>query len=697
MRSEWRHRALALAGFTLLTLAVFRPTPSELTHTSPAHQGMKGDALLLMWATSHVSKTLLTAPTTLFDAPIFWPARRTLAWGDHMIGQAVVGLPIWLATGNPLLEFNLLALASYALGATAAFVYARALGLPTAAAAAAGVVVAFTPFRFHSPLWLQVLFTPLVPLALLFWLRFVRDGRPRDWTAWVGCWWLHSLMGLYLMLYFGLVMGALGALALVAAPTRRRPRLWIGTLAAPLALLALLAPVLAPYLSLRATQGHVRTLGLDTTLAFFLPGPGTVTGALTGLGGHRAQFGPGLVASALALLGLVAARRCPDPWRRFVWAAHATGLAVVLLLVLTPVRLQLAIPGLDMARNTNRAFHVGLVFVAAFAAEGAAWLARRPPGPRARRWLGAALVALLALDAGTPPRERVRVPTGAELPPIYAAVRRMPEDVLYEREHGIEGPALAMYYSIFHGKRIVNGYSGFVGPGAAYLASRLFAFPDDEARRLLAALGVRAVLWRHPTPAALEAAVARLPAGVGVVARTGTDLLVRVRHGPPTPPTPPVRPAARDAWTLAASSGIDGLDALRDGDPETAWHGRAIANAGPPWLAIDLGASRPVAGVRVVPAGADTTAVSLATVELSDDGERWTPAGAPFRPESLVALLERPAARGAWAARFPPRPARWVRLVNAELVFWAGPWLALFESPWDIAELEVLTLAGAPE
>src|SRR5437879_8964580 len=118
MRSSWRVVAAALGGFSLLTLAVFRPSPSELAHTAPAFRGNAADALLLMWATSHVSRAFFSAPLHLFDAGIFYPLRHTLAFGDHMIGEALIGLPLWLATGNPLLEYNVLVLASYALGAT---------------------------------------------------------------------------------------------------------------------------------------------------------------------------------------------------------------------------------------------------------------------------------------------------------------------------------------------------------------------------------------------------------------------------------------------------------------------------------------------------------------------------------------------------------------------------------------------------
>src|SRR5437660_1233626 len=110
---------LVLAGFSLLTLIVLRPTLSEVAHTAPAFHGFVADALLLMWATSHVSRAFFADPLHLFEAGIYHPARHTLAFGDHMIGQALVGLPVWLATKNPVLEYNVLALASYALGAPA--------------------------------------------------------------------------------------------------------------------------------------------------------------------------------------------------------------------------------------------------------------------------------------------------------------------------------------------------------------------------------------------------------------------------------------------------------------------------------------------------------------------------------------------------------------------------------------------------
>jgi hypothetical protein len=71
---------------------------------------------------------------------------------------------------------------------------------------------------------LRVFFTTvtfIVPLALLAWLRFVRTRALGPWLVWVACWTLHGLMGLYLALYFAVVMGVLVLVASATAPAPR--------------------------------------------------------------------------------------------------------------------------------------------------------------------------------------------------------------------------------------------------------------------------------------------------------------------------------------------------------------------------------------------------------------------------------------------------------------------------------------------
>ncbi len=682
MRSRLTSGATALAGFGLLTLAVFRPTASELAHTTPVVHGGAADALLYMWATSHVSQALFTDPLHLFDAGIFYPCRYTLAGSDHMIGQALLGLPVWLATRNPLLEYNLLVLGSYALAATGMFLFAAEQLGSRAGALAAALAFAFTPFRFRSPLWPQVLFTGFMPLALLFWLRFVRRLRWSDWALWVGCWTVHSLMGMYLTVYFAVTMGALAVLALVAGPTRRSPRLWAGTLGAPVAALLLLAPTLWPYVYLRLYQSHVRESGVGTPLSFFLPGPGTLSGHLTGLEGPD-RFGPGLVVVGLALLGVVlalGARRGVPDWRRFARAANAVGLVLTLALVLLPIGVWIALPAFDMLRNTYRAFFVSLLFVGLFVGEAVAWLVGRAGSRRAAALVAVSLVAVLLADVGTPASERRRLPVGDEIPPVYRWLERLgPDEVVYEGVVGIEAPAMAMYYAIFHEKRLATGYSGFVSPGAAYMTHRLRGFPDEPALRLLDALGIRHVVWHFPAPAAAERFVGALPAGVEVAARFGTDVVFAVSTaGAAAPADAALRSLPRAGWEVRASDGA------RPGErrADTAWQVEVAPGGPAPWLRLDLGAPHLLGAVRCRTARPQDRGVFMADVELSLDGERWERLGARFAPDSLATLIERPAAVGYWEARFPLQRARYVRLVNPELAFWGGR--------WELSDVEVL-------
>jgi hypothetical protein len=493
---------------------------------------------------------------------------------------------------------------------------------------------------------------------------------------------------MYLAGLFALTMGAISLVALALAPTRRRAALWLGTLLAPLTALLVLAPTLWPYLYLRLNQGYSREMGLDTPFSFFLPGPGTVSGRVLGLEGP-AQFGPGLVVVVLMLVGVVVgwmrAHR-EGGWQRFIWSAQTTGLIVSLGMILSPIWVWLALPGLDMVRGTNRAFFITLFFAASFVAEGVAWMARRVGGGKAAVALTAGVLALVAVDMGSPPDERVRLPVGDELPPAFGWLAKLPpKQAVYESVVGIEPVARAMYHSIYHQKPLATGYSGFMSPAAAYMYHRLRTFPSDDGLALLDALGVRYVLWHFPDPPAVERFLARLPRrSVEVAARFGTDVIFKTRQ-PYEPPslTSIVAPLPRTGWRLDASQSQESLPALIDGDLSTVWRVLAGRKARTPWITVDLGGAWPIAGVRCTPVWADAPGVYFALVEVSSDGIRWERIGSRFRPDSLEALLEQPALVQYYEARFPTREARYVRLTNPEVAFWGWP--------WEIAELEILS------
>jgi hypothetical protein len=624
---------------------------------------------------------------------MFHPASDTLAFSDHMIGQALMGLPVWflttgspldpVTTGNALLEFNLISLASYALGATAAFVYARALVDSTPAALAAGVAFAFTPLRFRSPHYIQSLCTFFVPLTLLAWLRFVERRDRRSWWLWVATWVGHSLLGMYATVYFALVMGVLGAWSLAAAPTRSDRRLWLGTLLAPLAVLVLLAPTLWPYLQLRTTLALRRTSGFDTILAMLLPASGTSGDWIPGEA-LPFRFGPGFVVWALAAVGAATGARRTNGTplgRAFVRQVNALGLATTIALMLLPLAWTQHIPGLDLMRTTHRPFFIGLAFLAYFVAEGTAWLAERPTRPRTRTVVGVALVVLVALDMGRPELGRRPIPNGADLPQIYRQVRDLPDAVIFDRYPTADEGGLALFYAGFHGKRMVNGYSGFSGPWGEYESARISGFPRDEATTLLWQLGVRHVVQHFETASDAERGMRTLrPQYAHVVTQIGDTLLIGLDAPPPPLPDDDAVVIPRDDWRLTAIGDAESPGAVRDGDPRTGC--RLPSDDTSAALVVDLQRARPVSGVRVASVDPGDTTIYLMHVETSRDGDTWERPRTWFEPDDLAALIARPRDVRFFEARFEARESRFVRLTDPR----AG-----FRAPsWGVGELDLL-------
>lgn len=257
---------------------------------------------------------------------------------------------------------------------------------------------------------------------------------------------------------------------------------------------------------------------------------------------------------------------------------------------------------------------------------------------------------------------------------------------MYENVIGIGPSAMAMYYSIAHGKRIPNGYGRFVHPVTDYVNMRLYRFPAPEAHALLGELGIGWVLRHFASDQERDDFVAHsLADGVSVAATFGTDVVFAVR-----PMAAPVVPAAvaldRTRWVVAASSSVEQAENVRDADPSTSWHTQGLGPGKIPWLRVDLDAEVPVTGLRVLPGPADVFGVSVPEIEVSLDAVSWQGLGALLHPESFRDFLEHPRARQYFEARFAPRPARYVRLISPTVAFWGGS--------WDVAELEVLGVAA---
>jgi hypothetical protein len=518
--SDRRLAAGALAA--CLALAVLHTWPLA-TNPGGLSRHDNADTMLNEWIVAWVAHEAPRAPLHLFDANIFFPEPRSLAFSEHMTVQGIMAVPLFRLGASPVLAYNLLVIAGLALSAWAMWLVVwRWTGSP-AAGAVAGMLLAFNAHTLTRLPHLQALHVEFLPLVLLAADRLMERRRVRDALLLGVAAALQSLTSNYLMVATAVTLAV--ALA-VRAGEWRRPAPWrppaLVTLAAGVGA-ALVAPFLYPYYLARQEQGLTRSLDevarYSSTWRDYLWTAGRLHYAVWS---HRFAEGttalfPGVTATLLAVTGLLAARGWRDPRIRMAAAMGAAGVALSFGPALPGYSaLYRWLPVLQGVRGAARFGFLGLVAVAVLAGFGVAAFRVRFGGRRG--WPVFVALAIIAVNA-----EAWRAPLQfrpfAGIPRVYAALRdpsvRAVAEFPFATPATIVRNAPYVLNSTAHWKPLVNGYSGFVPRGYTDIAEALRGFPDEASRARLAALGVTHVVVHTdqygPLAPALLAAVGATP------------------------------------------------------------------------------------------------------------------------------------------------------------------------------------------
>jgi hypothetical protein len=119
-----------------------------------------------------------------------------------------------------------------------------------------------------------------------------------------------------------------------------------------------------------------------------------------------------------------------------------------------------------------------------------------------KAYLAIGIILWLNLEYLSIPQQKMSLPTKADLPPTYLWLRDQPGDfaVIELPFHPFIGDdAIDMYFSLFHKKSLVNGYSGFIPPSLTYIRQVFQAFPSRACLDILQKLNVRYVIlhWKQ--------------------------------------------------------------------------------------------------------------------------------------------------------------------------------------------------------
>ena len=483
----------------LLALAHTWPlvtAPATLSRTDSA------DGLLNQWILGWVAHALVTQPLSLFDANIFFPEPRTLAFSEHLAVPALFSAPIFWVGGSPVLAYNVTLWIGLALtGWTTALVLHRWTD-DWYAAILAGSLAAFNTDTLTRMAHIQAMHLEFLPLALLALDDVLRRGERRDalrlggWTA------LQMLCSGYLLVMTAIAL-VVGALARIGEWTGARLRSRVPLLLAAAALaVAICAPFLFQYYRVQHDQGLTRSVD-EVRLYSGVWQNFIATGARLHFEtwnapwyreANSAAF-PGVLPWLLAFVAVGTGIAWRDARARMWLAIGVVGAALSFGPALPGYSLLYdVVPILQGIRAVARFALLPLLAVGVLGAFAlAAIRARLVTGGRARLAQIAGLVAVIGVNV-----ENARAPMSFVrfdgIPAVYAALALEDEAVVAELPFPEPGRvavnASAVHASTHYWRPLLNGYSGYTP--ASYVGHYLAfqSFPDPASIDALRHAGV---------------------------------------------------------------------------------------------------------------------------------------------------------------------------------------------------------------
>ena len=522
MAIQWpgpvRSSAAGMALYALLAFVSFLPLSLRPRDTVAYVGDSLESAYIVAWNVHQAFR----APANLFEANVLHPHRRGLAFTDHRLLPSLAVAPVVWATRNPILAANVAVALACLLAAAGGRRLARILGAGEVGAWAAGALYGFHTYQINEAPRLNIVAHGFIPFALAELLLYLRTGDRRRAVRMAGFMLLQGLSSNYHLLYGALLLAIVLAAYCVASPRsvlRRAP--WLAGSA--LVAAVLFTPLALPYIEASRQHGYSRNLPVGIDLVHYVSTtPTNVVYGAVGTEVRLQQRGPHFVgfaslAMAAIALGLWAAGRRADlratvlPARVWVPAAGVLALLFVALSLgrellvfghdLGPGPYQLLyrfVPGFQLVRIPERLSLLAMLFVAILVARTIALVDVRS------RWLAIALAAVVPLEHLSTLPVTERVPVAHRVPEVYRWIATNPTGAIAEVPvHGeglVREETLEMYFSAYHFRPIIHGYTAYPPLLTRHLRRLAAEFPSPVSLHALQRVGVDTVVVHHGRP-----------------------------------------------------------------------------------------------------------------------------------------------------------------------------------------------------
>ncbi|MBI3366013.1 hypothetical protein HY041_00085 [Candidatus Roizmanbacteria bacterium] len=165
--------------FVLFLFFAIGITYPLILHLSSYSLG-KGDELLITWIINWNIHALSTNPLKIFAANIFYPYLNTLSFSEPFFTSSIIALIPTLILKNPLVAYNINIVFSLTLLGFSTYCLTYYLSKNILSAFIAGLLISFSPFTLGRLFQIQVISIQWIPLSLIFFIKFLREGKTKN-------------------------------------------------------------------------------------------------------------------------------------------------------------------------------------------------------------------------------------------------------------------------------------------------------------------------------------------------------------------------------------------------------------------------------------------------------------------------------------------------------------------------------------
>jgi hypothetical protein len=521
-----------------LSLCILLPYSINIFHGVPNTV----DPIFYAWNLSYNADSLFKGFNTAVNTNIFYPLTNTLAYSDTLWMESIFASPVIWITHNPVLAENISIIMTFPLSALAMFFLSFYLTKNIAASSLSGIFYAFSYPRLSQVGHLPTLSDQWLPLYILFLLKFLKEGKSRNFIMMCATY----LLSIGSSIYFGVFLIPITACVLFIDILKRIRTHTMGEYKNRiLRLLPLLVPfliilgvLLLPYIRLKIENPEIKRSIDDMThlraniVDYISVLPTSINPfKLLPVNTNEHVLFPTLTLLVLSCVGLITSFK-RNRYLTSVFICTALAAFVLSLgneqafsigsistgtLKMPYYYIYKYFPIFQIVRVPARFGIFVILALSALSAWGMDFITKMKISPRVGKlqWLLCLPFFLFLLEVWQLKTPFVSVPSETQVPKVYEWIRIQPEPMIIAEVpialfyHGNpmeeqlyipyrnlkENDIYAMetyriYFSTFHKKRMANGYTGFLPESYNTLAEKLENFPSDYSIQALQEIGV---------------------------------------------------------------------------------------------------------------------------------------------------------------------------------------------------------------